>query len=271
MHFLQPRWLLALGAIATTAPAVEVDLVFPRNETYSPTDYFPFVFAVQNTERAELLNIQLSYFIRKSNDLKDRDDQLILNHDLRWTNWSASADPYLAYQYIHNRFNTSSHWLVQWELRWQSCNVESRHRDAGISDHFYTWIQDFSIDNSSLKEVDLVAATANDTCPGSRNAFVINATDTIMSSPSILNAADRDTCVVVANTTASPTTSTPDPCRLAIDEDTAESIASVQHRRLCNGLNPPEDCPKENDAPRLVVLGLSGFLAAIGALGFSIL
>ncbi|KAI3011153.1 hypothetical protein CBS147346_1354 [Aspergillus niger] len=261
--------------MVTSAPAVEVDLVFPRNETYSPTDYFPFVFAVQNTDRAELLNIQISYFIRKSNDLKDRDDQLLGVHDFRWTNWSGSADPYFAYKYIHNCFNTSSHWLVQWELRWQSCDVEALtngHRGGGISDHFYTWTRDFTIDNSTPKEVDLVSATANDTCPGSRNAIVINVTNTVMSSPSSLNTAGRDTCVVVANTTASPTTSNPDPCRLAIDKDTAESMASVQHHRLCDGLNPPDDCPKEdNDAPRLAVLGLSSFLTAIGALGFTIL
>ncbi|PKX91505.1 uncharacterized protein P174DRAFT_239590 [Aspergillus novofumigatus IBT 16806] len=44
------------GRHVTTARAVKVDLVFPCNETYSPAEWFPIVFAVQNLQSAELLN-----------------------------------------------------------------------------------------------------------------------------------------------------------------------------------------------------------------------
>ncbi|GLA39970.1 hypothetical protein AnigIFM63309_007574 [Aspergillus niger] len=277
MHFLQPKWLIVLGIFVTISPAVEVDLVFPRSEaSYSPAEWFPFVFAVQNTKRAELLNLQMSCYIRRSNDMIDFDNQLSINYDFRWTNWSGSADPYLAYSYIHNEFNTSSHWLLQCNLGWQSCDVEALSHgpyvSGGLSDHYYIWTMGFNIDNSSLREVDLVTATANGTCPGSRNAIAINVTDKIMNSPSDGNTARRDTCVVTTNTTASTTTSTPDPCRIAIDEDTAESMASVHQQRFCYLPDPPDNCPKEeNGATPLAVLGVSGMLTAVGALGFAVL
>ncbi|PYH37473.1 uncharacterized protein BO87DRAFT_373844 [Aspergillus neoniger CBS 115656] len=274
MPFLQSKWLIVLGALITSSPAVEFDLVFPRsNASYSPAESFPFVFAVQNTERAELLNLRLSYYIYKSNDGLNFDNRLWMVHDFSWTNWSGSADPYFVYDYFDDSFNTSGRWLVEWKLSWESCNVEAlthSHHSGGVSEHYYHSTEGFYINNSSLKEVDLVAATANESCPGSPNGIVINVTDTVMSSPSWLNWAHRDTCVVTENTTASPTTSTPDPCRIAIDEDTAESMAAAQQQRFCYLPVPPDNCPKEeNRATQLAVLGVSGILTAIGALGLA--
>ncbi|OJZ91015.1 hypothetical protein ASPFODRAFT_41445 [Aspergillus luchuensis CBS 106.47] len=276
MHFLQPKWLIVFGALITSSPAVEVDLVFPRNEaSYSPAEWFPFVFAVQNTEKAELLNLRISYMLRKGDELADLDDQILGSHDLSWTNWSGSADPYLAYEYIQNDFNTSGSWIIEWELHWQSCNVEALNRGSdsnGVSEHYYHRTDGFYINNSSIKEVDLVAATANETCPGSPDGIVINVTDTVMSTLPWVNSAHRDTCVVTKNTTASPTTSTPDPCRIAIDEDTAESMASTQQQRLCYLPVPPDNCSKEeNGATQSAILGVCGMLTVIGALGLAVL
>lgn len=223
-----------------------MDLVFPRNETYSPAGRFPVVFAVQNPQSAELLNLRISYDIRKGDD---RNNDATLTHDRRWANWSNSADPYLAYQYLQN-LNTTGHWSVAWRVRWQSCNEEALVNDdeeGGVFEHYYSWAQFFTVDDSTPKEVDLVAATANASCLEDRNAIAINVTDTTMHSPPYLNSAGRDTCVITANSTSSATRTTPDPCRVAIDEDTAASMAAVQQKRLCDGLNPPDYCPKEEN------------------------
>ncbi|THC87758.1 hypothetical protein EYZ11_012793 [Aspergillus tanneri] len=60
MHFsLLVGVAVGLGAIVGASGVLEVDLVFPRNETYAPTDYFPVVFALQNAERARYLKSQL--------------------------------------------------------------------------------------------------------------------------------------------------------------------------------------------------------------------
>ncbi|PWY81536.1 hypothetical protein BO94DRAFT_557985 [Aspergillus sclerotioniger CBS 115572] len=261
MHFPQARWLGLLGVMVTvtTADTVEVDLIFPHNESYAPADWFPIVFVVQNTQSAELLNLRISYDIRWNNDVNN---QSIFAHDFRWTNWSGSADPYLAYHY----------------LRWQSCDEEYLSRPSiyygrnGIFNHHYSGWQFFSIEDAPLKDVDLVAATANATCPGDCNAIAINVTDITMNTFWNMNTAGRDTCVVTTNSTASHTYSTPDPCRIAIDADSAASMASVHHTRLCDGLNPPDDCPKrENGAQKLEAWGMSCFLAAFGVTGAMLL
>ncbi|GIK06328.1 hypothetical protein Aspvir_001975 [Aspergillus viridinutans] len=272
MHFPQVRWLVV--AIVSTAHAVEVDLVFPRNETYSPAEWFPIVFAVQNPQSAELLNLRISYDIRKDTN---RNNQTTLNHDLRWANWSSSADPYLAYQYVRD-LNTTGIWIVTWELYWQSCDEEALANGGehdGVFEHYYSWWQHFTIDDSAPKTVDLIAATANATCPEDRNAVAINVNDTTMHSPPGVNAAGRDTCVVTANSTASATRTTPDPCRVAIDADSAVSMAAVHQKLLCDRLinpNPPEDCPaEENGAQQLAALGVPCFLAAFGVVAFALL
>ncbi|PYI01818.1 hypothetical protein BO78DRAFT_455453 [Aspergillus sclerotiicarbonarius CBS 121057] len=258
MYFPQARWLGLLGAILTTVDAVEVDLVFPRNESYSPADWFPIVFAVQNPQSAELLNLYISYDIRKSNDIND---QITLTQDLRWVNWSGSADPYLAYQYVRNRITTGP-WFEALAYKY----------GGGVFNHHSSGLQFFTIDDIPPKEVDLVAATANATCPGDRNAIAIDVTNITMQSPPEVNTAGRDTCVVTGNSTASTTRPSLDPCRVAIDEDSAASMASAHHTQLCDGLNPPDDCPKEeNAAQQSAVLGISCFLAALGVAGVALL
>ncbi|GFF59899.1 hypothetical protein IFM51744_10091 [Aspergillus udagawae] len=226
--------------------------VFPRNETYSSADSFPIIFAVQNPQSAELLNFRISYDIREDNN---RNNQTTVNHDLRWANWSSSAGPYLAYKYVRD-LNTTGNRIVAWELYWQSCDEEALANGSehdGVFEHYYSWWQHFTIDDSPPKKVDLVAATANATC---------------------VNTAGRDTCVVTANLTASATRTTPDPCRVAIDADTEASMAAVHQKLLCDHLknpNPPEDCPSEESTQQLAVLSVSCFLAAFGVVGFALL
>lgn len=39
---------------------IQVDLVFPRNETYAPTQMFPTVFAIDNFDSATPLDLYIS-------------------------------------------------------------------------------------------------------------------------------------------------------------------------------------------------------------------
>ncbi|KAH3515028.1 hypothetical protein KXV55_001073 [Aspergillus fumigatus] len=247
-HTFLTNILIRLARLIVRSPlrAVEVDLVFPRNETYSPAEWFRIVFAVLDPQSAELLNLRISYDIRKNNN---RNNQTTLTHDLHWANWSSSADPYLTY---HSTGKAAT------RKRNRDEKVLPSDHDGGVFEHYYSWWQHFTIDDSALKKVDLVAATANATCPGDRNAIAINVTDTTMHSPPGLNSAGRDTCVVTATTTASATRTTPDPCRVAIDADAEASMAAVHQKLLCDHLknsNPPEVCPaEENGAQQLAAL-----------------
>ncbi|KAF3805792.1 hypothetical protein GCG54_00005156 [Colletotrichum gloeosporioides] len=61
MHLLpSAKWFLAAFhaavAVAANSGIVEVDLVFPRNDTYAPTAWFPIVFAVRNSSLAQRIS-----------------------------------------------------------------------------------------------------------------------------------------------------------------------------------------------------------------------
>ncbi|KAL4929502.1 uncharacterized protein BDV17DRAFT_261083 [Aspergillus undulatus] len=85
---LEASWLLAaLGLIASATGnnIIEVDLVFPQNKAYTPTEWFPAVFAFQNPVRAQYLNFGITYHFRR---LTDNNYELTRSHDLRFANWT---------------------------------------------------------------------------------------------------------------------------------------------------------------------------------------
>ncbi|KFY90172.1 hypothetical protein V500_05258 [Pseudogymnoascus sp. VKM F-4518 (FW-2643)] len=47
--------LAQTSAVTIAHDTVEVDLLFPLNTTYAPSDFVPIVFAVQNSRAAEPL------------------------------------------------------------------------------------------------------------------------------------------------------------------------------------------------------------------------
>ncbi|KAL5333854.1 hypothetical protein BJX70DRAFT_45343 [Aspergillus crustosus] len=112
MQFPQRFWVLAasLGVIANAVSVVEVDLVFPRNETYAPTKDFPIVFAFQNAEKAELLNPKISYTIINWNNFDNSFARFTYPHDLKGVNWS-SNNPYLSYLY-YDALKPGQWWLT---------------------------------------------------------------------------------------------------------------------------------------------------------------
>jgi hypothetical protein len=83
--------LACLGGIinaaepAVAAGVVEIDLVFPRNETYAPTQWMPVVFAVRNTELARYLIPSMSYSVRNSSSPR-WETNVRFGHDLKSTN-----------------------------------------------------------------------------------------------------------------------------------------------------------------------------------------
>jgi hypothetical protein len=86
MHIPTTIWMLAacLGTVINASDVLEVNLIFPRNETYAPNDTFPVVFALKNSERARHLNPSISY------SLRDEDGDKVYNlwHELQWVKWT---------------------------------------------------------------------------------------------------------------------------------------------------------------------------------------
>ncbi|KFZ06234.1 hypothetical protein V501_07602 [Pseudogymnoascus sp. VKM F-4519 (FW-2642)] len=269
-------WFLVacIGAIvnlnAAAASVLEVDLVFPRNETYAPTTWFPVVFAFQNAERARLLNPHISYTIRNWDDMLGNDGASF-SHDLRLANWS-SHDPYFVYNYFHDVFAKEGSWWLTWHVTWESCNEVPF--SAGLSRDMIrnssSWSVLFTTKNSA-QEIDLVAVTNNKTCPAELGV-VINVTDTTMTVPFGVDWSGGDTCAVVASSTPTPTAN---PCQVKIDSVVVASMSASLAATLCRGIDPPANCTNDDEsvAQQLVAPGVSGVgiscvLAAFGAFSF---
>ncbi|KAL5335498.1 hypothetical protein BJX70DRAFT_401491 [Aspergillus crustosus] len=249
--------LAILGAVATSAFAsttsdttgdsiLEVDLVFPQNKTYTPTEWFPVVFALQNPTLARYLDIQISYHMES---LDNENLTHSSSHNLRAADFS-SADPYLKYTHFDG-FNAPGRWRLGWELSWRSCDKEGFKSESLISQmlsNMTSFVVYFSIETADSVDVDLVSATSEESCPdtGSDSALAISVPET-MSLPSWVNWDIRQemnyTCAVTT-----PTTTVPDPCRVDIDRAAAESIQASYKEWLCrHSLNPPDDCPEDNE------------------------
>ncbi|KAJ5793097.1 uncharacterized protein N7503_009075 [Penicillium pulvis] len=267
MQSPRASWLLAACIwniiSATNTSVLEVDLIFPRNSTYAPTNDFPVVFAFQNAQRARYLNPSIQYLMW---NLQTDHTSFTLSHDLGWKIWT--EETYLAHE-VMSFPSEEGHYKVSWSMTWDSCDEESFENPDRIPrmDHNKTtWATYFSIDNSA-PQVDLVAATANEMCTN-EYGMIINVSDKTLKVPSSVEwsakAWNNNTCAVMANSTS---TSTPDPCRVHIDKAAAESIHASVTARVCSGIDPPEYCEK-NAATQLAVAGVSCLLAAVGALGF---
>ncbi|KAL3465426.1 hypothetical protein BJX64DRAFT_54424 [Aspergillus heterothallicus] len=264
--------LVAARGVVGAVSVVEVDLVFPRNDTYAPTKYFPIMFAFQNAEKAELLNPRLSYIIMPWDEFDYEWPRFSPDQDLARVNWSRN-DPYLAYQWEPGW--KPGRWLLVWTVDWQSCNPDSLasgYSDKALSRHTFTQSRMFTIANSTSppnKEVDLVAATADTSCVGDFNAVAINVTDETLSSPKYYNWGDRDTCAVTTNSTTATPAHSLNPCAVSLSPAMAASVSANLTFVKCRNLDVPDDIvcleDDESTAQRLTAFALSGLLAAAGA------
>lgn len=252
----------AVGAAASNSSAiVEVDLTFPRNETYAPSPLLPVVFAFQNAKLASSLNARILFDIWDYNNRSE--SSVSATYSLRWANFS-SSDPYFEYRGFSYKFNTEGIWMLTWRLGWDSCTEESLDL---VGNH--RLVANYSGDTiifttkKSSQEVDLVAVSNNQTCSESAGVTV-NITNTLKV-PAWVDWDGGETCAVVASST-----STPDPCRVKIDAVAASSISSSITSRACLATDPPVACPAddENAAQRVAVVSVACLAAGFGVLGY---
>lgn len=129
------NFLVFIVACAKMAGAssgvVEVDLIFPRNETYAPTANLPIIFAFQNPHLAPFLDpiididVYLLYNANGSTQWTPPDATSL--DQLRWANFT-NNDTYFAYPtYQRDTFNfeTEGIWQLTWTLNWATCTEDS--------------------------------------------------------------------------------------------------------------------------------------------------
>jgi hypothetical protein len=224
--------LSATAAADVTLPAVvEVDVIFPRNETYAPTPVFPLVFAIQNPAAASSIGpIDISWAIWKYGS-----DQLVPDHlfggnqTLDKTN---STDPH----YINlwtarlNGTESAGTYGLWWQVWYYACSGK-KGESPGISAGSRTSNFTFTIDPGA-QQPNLAADL--DACPAQ------NATIVVTETWPVKGMSDRDVCGVVSKARVDA-----NPCAVKLDSAAAASIAAEVTASAC-AASPPaltSGCP----------------------------
>lgn len=229
-------WTVQVGA-ATFPATVEVDLIFPRNDTYAPSTLFPIVFAFQNAALASSLDPGFDLVLWDSTFTNASDPGL----NLKWTNFT--NEPTFVYTHV-SRLNTTADgaptsYSLSWAFGAGNCsNGGPRFIGGGFRDNSVT----FTIQTGAQKP-DLVAATANSASCTNASHFAFNLTGTLDVDPAQYDG--RNTCAVLSD--VQPLVPG-DPCAVHVDSATASSISAALTATACAAVSPVVSCPSKQSA-----------------------
>lgn len=245
-----PVWCAA-AQVALPA-TMEVDLVFPRNDTYAPSPHMPIVFAIQNAELAAPLNPTFFFeFIKYGTN-----NSVGFNGELDTQNANfSSSDPYFVPASTSRLSNTDAEgtWVLLWDLSTMNCSRDTWSGDVptrGYRRQSNSVV--FTIKNGAQLP-DLVAATSGDpdTCAKTKG-FAFNVTDIVSPYPE-----GRNSCAILS---PNPPPAT-QPCGVKIDAAASSSIAATLETARCKGLPRPADCPAPSGALQFQVDGAAWFMS----------
>lgn len=253
--------LACTGTVQAASGTVEIDLVFPHNDTYAPAHVFPVAFAFQHSELASYLQPRAIFRILRYGD----NYKAIANgdFDMSFVNLS-SSDPYIEYGESLETLNSEGTWLLEWELSTSNCSSSG---DLSPTTNT-TRDQMVFTTKKGAKAPDLTAATSEGMCSAALS-HTFKITDTRDSGEPFENG---KACPVLAEVTPAPT-----PCSAKINASAASSISSYLTNRACARPTVARDwcpAPKKDDGPpglvvpSLAVGGVALLAAAIGGLGF---
>jgi hypothetical protein len=259
----QSTWALVgasgyLSAVASAAGVLDIGLVFPRtNVTYSPSDDFPILFAIQNSKLAEHLKPAIWYqVLNMTGEIELLVDSI---HEFNWTG-ASEHDPYLWWSRLS--LGGESKLRILWELHWTSCGQYNQDVILVRNSTDNNFVVDFEVGASGQK-VDLVAATNNGNSANCPNEGVgIDVTDKILKGTAT-KSLSLETCAVLGSSSPTPISN---PCKVKIDKASVESMAAIDLEKDCRGLDKPSKCPRTGLAnPQFAVAGFSTLAAAFGA------
>ncbi|KAI0856118.1 hypothetical protein F4860DRAFT_494127 [Xylaria cubensis] len=225
-----------LSSVAAKLPqyptTLELDIVFPRNDTYAPVDAFPFVAVIQNNFLSEFLEFEmvllwvLSHVVDNESVSIESGSFAIDSLDYDDPRYLVSATTKLN--------STEGQFELYWKLEVDNCSIAnfSANGTANVDNLYasYSNRTHFTLQNAA-QPPDLVAATGPDTC-ASTVAVVLNVTGytppPILSIPG-LSPREQRQCPVIRNATVSPT-----PCSVRLNQTQAASISASATAVACD-------------------------------------
>jgi hypothetical protein len=252
-------WATQVGA--TTFPAtVEVDLIFPRNDTYAPSAMFPIVFAFQNAALAPSLDPGFDLTLWDSTGNNTLADQPVLN--LKATNFSGT-DPTYVYTYVTGLNTTNGAASASHRLTWAFSAGNCSDKGGGLTfgGRFRDEAVVFTIQNGAQKP-DLVAGMASSSSCASTSHFAFNLTGTL-DVPVPAQYDGRNTCAVFSD--VQPLVDG-NPCAVQVSPATASSISAALTATACAAAHPVVSCKSTNAAAKGWKTGDTGYTAVLAGL-----
>ena len=262
--FLPTVLLWAAQAGATTFPAtVEVDLVFPRNDSYAPSALFPIIFAFQNAALAPSLDPGFDMTLWDSNG--NTATVLPPSIDLKWTNFT-SSEPTYVYTYVTSLNQTNGTSPASYRLNWAfgagNCSNEGGAQTIGGG--FRDNTVEFTI-QSGAQQPDFGAASSASCANMSHFAF--NLTGTLdVTRPD--NYDGRNTCAVFSD--VNPLVDG-NPCAAQVGSAAASSISVALTATACAVVSPIISCPSDNAATRRWDNGYKAILGGLVSVSIAML
>lgn len=256
------RVFLALQACVFAAQAaqggtVEVDLIFPRNDTYAPGPFMPVVFAVQNAAMAASLDMTIVWDIINVAD-PDGDGGHHGAIKLYEYNMTA-ANPIFAINYALRLNGTEAVWAVRFGLSFANCSKSV----GGL-----TKVTRNSEDRPLLFSTKPGAPGPNlaqgpGTCVNS-TGVAFNIADTLDIPLTELHVVDSHTysCLVLA----SPPIGEANPCAVTLNETTAAGLLKAS----CGPDTATTCLPASSAPPQAIPILVSWFLPMLAGLALCV-
>jgi hypothetical protein len=156
-----------------TRGVFEVDLIFPREGTFSPTNTTPIIFAVQNPQRAKDLGAYIIWTLVQPSNATQADGYNIpglREHgviELGDLNISTISNPYLAWDRITAIGDTEDSWDFEWTIRYSNCTEFYTERNTtviGVEHGISSYSINITTKRTAPQSASLETAFLNDTC-----------------------------------------------------------------------------------------------------------
>lgn len=218
---------------------VEVNLVFPHNDTYAPVPFIPIVFAIQNFHASRSLFLSFYFKIVGAPWWNTTIQEGIMH--MEHANYSNNASNlHFMYDWTNNLNNTKGHWAIIWDLYTANCTDTGVGPGPlklnGISQRKVVY---FSTGDGA-QQPDLITATNDGNCEKT-GGFTFNITQVLDVSELNRYKVHQDVCPIIASVAP-----TPKPCLAKVDNTAASSISyAIQSKACMSGLNSKVTCPPE--------------------------
>ncbi|KAI0968043.1 hypothetical protein F4678DRAFT_464945 [Xylaria arbuscula] len=248
-------------AQVTYPGVVELDVVFPRNDTYAPVHLLPIVFAIQNSPAAVDLALQLVWTINPHEGTDSDGDSGSIslttpnNTDPFYAGSLTSATDSNTYYAIAYSSSTAAEGVYSliWNLDVFNCSQDAPPTPAGFDPHGYI---EFTLTNGT-QQPNLVASTSPHNCHAIPNQ-VLNVTGTLT-----LQEDNLDDPFITCGVLGEPVP-TGNPCASSLTEDQADNITALITSAWCrNGHQGAQVCEASAASLRLepTMAGVIGFTA----------